>query len=87
MSDDSTTLEEARAAKREAMQIFKRLGDVSGVGLTRRAGVYAVKVLLSHPLKDPKAGPADINGVPVVVQVVGEVRKQPRRGVHLRNGT
>jgi hypothetical protein len=67
-------LNEARNAKLKAKGVFRSIGQVNGVGITRKDGHYAVKVNLeSEPKKQP---PADIDGVPVVVHVVGEYRKQ-----------
>jgi hypothetical protein len=67
-------LEKARSAKSKAVGLFRSIGRVNAVGITRKDGKYAVKVNLeSAPNKTP---PTDIDGVPVVVHVVGQVRKQ-----------
>lgn len=71
---DQTSLEAARAAKTKARTIFARLPCVNGVGLTRRHGSYAVKVNLEAPPDDKL--PQDIDGVPVVFNVIGRIRKQ-----------
>ena len=71
-------LEKAQAAKSKAAPVFGRYAPVCGVGLTRRKGVYAVKVNLEA---EPAAGaelPEEIDGVPVVVHVMGKLRKQAR---------
>lgn len=78
MAETNTQLIAARAAKKKAVKLFEKLGSVSGVALTRRKGRYAVKVLLDAPLTSADAGPANIDGVPVVTQVVGPIKKQPR---------
>ncbi len=69
-------LEAARSAKALARTIFAAFAPVVGVGITRIAGVYGVKVNLR---RGPAAGavlPADIDGVPVRVEVVGPVTKR-----------
>jgi hypothetical protein len=67
-------LEKARQAKSKAKGAFRSIGHVNGVGITRKDGKYAVKVNLeSEPKRTP---PKSIDGVPVVVHVVGEIHKQ-----------
>jgi hypothetical protein len=73
------SLDAARAAKSRAKQIFEKVGPVCGVGLTRKRGRYAVKVNLEAAPKRGASVPTAIDGVPVVVEVVGKVRKQPAR--------
>lgn len=71
----SATLEEARAAKARAHEVFDRLASVAGVGITRLADGYGVKVNLHAA---PDAGvelPGDVDGVPVHVEVVGIIQK------------
>lgn len=68
------TLDRARAAKRVALERFDKLGKVTGVGITRVAGEYAVKVNLSEPVEPGIEIPADIDGVPVRVEVTGTIR-------------
>jgi hypothetical protein len=70
------TLEQARAAKPEALRLFEPLGTVVGVGVTRVRGDYAVKVNLREPAPDGMTVPAAIGGVPLVVEVVGAIRKR-----------
>jgi hypothetical protein len=70
------TLEQVRAAKGAAAEAFGRLADVVGVGITRIDAGYALKVNLRA---EPPAGvrlPREIDGVPVRVEVVGEIRKR-----------
>jgi hypothetical protein len=69
------TLEQARAAKAAALRHFESVGTVVGVGVTRIAGDYAVKVNLSEPLAEGTELPAEIDGVPVHVEIVGPIRK------------
>ena len=67
------TLEEARAAKDKAKQLF---ASNVGVGVTRVDDGYAVKVNLRTPLPENESVPTSIDGVPLKFEVVGEIRKQ-----------
>jgi hypothetical protein len=69
------TLEAARAAKDAAKRKFARRSGVVGIGLTRQGGGYALKVNLGEGATAARL-PKDVNGVPVVVAVVGPVRKR-----------
>ncbi len=71
-------LARARAAKKKAAPVFGRFARVCGIGLTHRKGVYAVKVNLETEPDDDAELPEEIDGVPVVVQVMGKLRKQSR---------
>jgi hypothetical protein len=69
-------LEQARAAKGRALELFGTLATVVGVGLTRVDSGYGVKVNLESA---PPAGtqlPNAVDGVPVQVEVVGRLKKQ-----------
>ena len=68
------TLKKARAAKQAALRHFERLGTVVGVGVTRVGGEYAVKVNLEKPMRPGTKLPAEIDGVPVCVEVTGMIR-------------
>ena len=73
------TLESARAAKPAVQEVFAGLGEVVGVGITRIGDGYGVKVNLRSA---PAAGvelPAEVEGVPVRVEVVGTIRKLPAK--------
>jgi hypothetical protein len=70
----AATLEAARSAKEEAKRQFADKADVVGVGLTKARGGYAVKVNLRK--KPAKPVPETVQGVPVVVEVVGTIRKR-----------
>jgi hypothetical protein len=74
MSDRS--LERARAAKPRALEMFSKLGDVVGVGLTRIGDEYGIKVNLASAVKDESTLPTEVDGVPVKVEVVGAIRKR-----------
>ena len=70
-----TTLEMAEGAKAHAIQLlFRRYPEVSGVGLTRvRDGWGLVAHLSQKPKRDL---PAEVDGVPLVSEVVGDVVAQ-----------
>lgn len=68
------TLKRAQAAKKAAARKFERIGKVVGVGITRVAGDYAVKVNLSEPVQPGVELPTEIDGVPVRVEVTGPIR-------------
>ena len=73
---NSTSLDEARAAKGQAMAAFEKLATVVGVGITRIDGGYGIKVnLRERPLPEVYL-PAVVNGVPVKVEVVGTIRER-----------
>jgi hypothetical protein len=67
-------LAKAQAAKRSALRRFEKLGKVTGVGITRVDGEYALKVNLSEPVEPGTELPTDIDGVPVRVEVTGTIR-------------
>lgn len=67
------TLDMARAAKPSALRLFRLLGNVVGVGITRIHDDYAVKVNLSEPPHPGVVLPTQVDGVPVRVEVTGEV--------------
>ena len=71
-----STLEEARQAKARARAVFAPLGAVVGIGITRIGDGYGLKVnLRSNPPADTLL-PAEVDGVPVRVEVVGQPRAQ-----------
>ena len=71
----SAKLKSAQAAKDKALQIFGQYGKVVGVGITMQNETYAVKVNFeSKPQADDL--PSSIDGVPVVVEVVGSITKR-----------
>jgi hypothetical protein len=72
----AATLESARAAKSAARKIFASLAEVVGVGITRVGGGYGVKVNLRAAPAPGVELPAEIEGVPVRVEVVGTIRKR-----------
>ena len=76
MSNDEEQLEAARAAKVKAAKLMEQFGRVCGVGIARRKGVYAVKVNLEEEPHPTDKVPKQIGGVPIVVHVIGRIRKQ-----------
>lgn len=70
------TLDNARAAKARAVELFRPLADVVGVGITRIGQGYAVKVNLRNPPAPGIKIPHEVEGVPVQVEVVGAIRKR-----------
>ena len=68
------TLDQAQAAKRVVLERFDKLDQITGVGITRVAGEYAVKVNLSEPVEPGIEIPADVDGVKVRVEVTGTIR-------------
>jgi hypothetical protein len=63
----------ARAAKSTLAELLSADPDVVGVGLARRAGAYVVKVALADEGATGRV-PGDVDGVPVVTEVIGTVR-------------
>jgi hypothetical protein len=70
------TLERARAAKRIALERFRRFETLTGVGITRLDGQYAVKLNFSKAFPDQI--PKYIDGVPLCVEITGPLRAQRR---------
>lgn len=67
-----STLHEARAAKERVKELLGERDELRGVGITRSDEGYALKVNLSE--RNEVRLPAEIDGVPVQVEIVGEVR-------------
>ena len=74
----SCTLDQARAAKAKALTLFSALAPVIGVGLTRIGEGYGLKVNLERKPTAPL--PADVDGVPIRVEVVGRISKRQTSG-------
>lgn len=72
------TIDQARLAKVKAGDIAKAAhASLSGVGITRVDGSYAVKVNLSEAAETRL--PKRVDGVPIVYEVVGKIAKQALR--------
>jgi len=74
----AVSLDRARAAKSKVSDLF-RGRDIVGVGITKIDDDYAVRVNLRQPIEPDTSVPEAIDGVPVQVEVVGEIRKQNPR--------
>ena len=68
------TIDEARAAKAEASNVFGSLASVAGVGITRIGEGYGLKINLVEKAKVPL--PTEIGGIPVQIEVVGPIQKR-----------
>ncbi len=77
MESQAKQLQDARAAKEKARILFRRLGRVCGVGITRLGDSYAVKVNLEAKPARGTQLPQEIDGVPIVVQITGPIYKLP----------
>jgi hypothetical protein len=67
-----STLHEARAAKERVKEMLGAREELRGIGITRREDGFALKVNLSE--RNEVNIPSEIDGVPVQVEIVGEVR-------------
>ena len=74
------TIEAARAAKNKVMELISGVGQVNGVGITRVGDSYAVKLNLSEQPAGGVELPPEMDGVPIVVEVVGKISKRPLPG-------
>ncbi len=70
------SLERAQAAKKTALRRFRNLETVTGIGITRVGGEYAVKLNLSEPMADAASLPAEIDGVPLRIEVTSVIRSR-----------
>ena len=75
-SNAGCTLEMARAAKDEAHGVFARLAAVTGIGITRVGSGYGLKINLARVPDGGQALPAEVQGVPVKIEVVGGIKKR-----------
>ena len=73
-TDDNLDL--ARAAKSKAKEIFSGYGNVVGVGITQINGTPGIMVAMENTNADTANFPDNVDGVPVVVRVTGEIHKQ-----------
>ena len=74
---DSASLSKVRAAKAEAFEVFSELADVVGVGIASVGSGYGLKINLKALPKSRVKLPTRVDGVPVIVEVVGTIRKRP----------
>jgi len=69
---NACTLQQARAAKHTAVEMFR--GRVAGIGITRIEDGYGLKVNLERLPESPL--PTDVDGVPLRVEIVGSIRNR-----------
>ncbi|MDB5290487.1 MAG: hypothetical protein JWL69_1728 [Phycisphaerales bacterium] len=72
----TTTLDDARAVKGRALEVFGPLAEVVGIGITRIGEGYGLKINLRRPPAPGVNLPEEVDGVPVNVEVVGTIRKR-----------
>jgi len=70
------TIAQARAAKDVAKIELAGIPGVVGIGLTKVGNDYALKINLREALPGDMRVPQSIAGVPVKVEVVGQIRKR-----------
>jgi Asp-tRNA(Asn)/Glu-tRNA(Gln) amidotransferase A subunit family amidase len=71
------SIESARAAKAKVQRRFSRIASVNGVGIVRVPdGRYGVKVNLDSMPASSVPLPHEIDGIPVVVEVIGPASKR-----------
>lgn len=73
---EGVSLEAARAAKQKALTALEGRAEINGVGITRVGTGYGIKVNLSVAPPASSPLPQEVDGVPVVVEVVGRILKQ-----------
>ncbi len=69
--------EGARAAKAKALALLAGVTALNGVGICRVGNGYGVKINLSQTLSRVDRLPKEVDGVPLVVEIVGRIVKQP----------
>lgn len=65
-------LSEAKAAKERAKELLADVGEIRGIGIARVEDGFGVKVNLAHEIEQYM--PEYVNGVPLVVEITGEIR-------------
>lgn len=70
------TLEQARAAKKKAIELFSAIAPVTGVGITKVGSGYGLKVNLQRKPTRGTRLVTDVIGVPVQVEITGPIRKR-----------
>ncbi|HKR65043.1 MAG TPA: hypothetical protein VJZ00_15020 [Thermoanaerobaculia bacterium] len=69
----AATIERARAAKAVIAALFENVTEVCAIGITARDGGYAVKVNVTDACARSLQIPGEVDGVPVIVTVVGDI--------------
>jgi hypothetical protein len=67
------TLQQARKAKAKLARMLRHVPELQGLGIAMVEGGFGLKVNLARQVSSPEI-PAQIDGVPVVVVIVGGVR-------------
>lgn len=70
----AVTLDDARAAKKRVVDLLIPVIPDAGIGISKGAGGYFIKVNLTQSPPEGFVPPADVDHVPVVFEVVGAVR-------------
>jgi hypothetical protein len=76
---EGADIEKARAAKAQLLSRVTAVPQVNGVGLIRVGQGYGVKINLAEPLGVGVELPEEVDGVPVVVELVGPINKREAR--------
>jgi hypothetical protein len=72
----TVTIIQARQAKEIAKTTLAELPGIVGIGISKVGVDYAVKINLRAALPENAGVPEQIAGVPVICEVVGEIRKR-----------
>jgi len=70
----AVSLEQARRAQGFVIEQLREFGIQAAAGLTDVDGSWMVKVNLAMPLELGQELPSEIDGVPVMLEVVGKTR-------------
>ena len=71
----TANLRRARAVKESLSEQLRATSEVTGVGLTRRKGGWAVKVNLLRPAPQLRL-PSHVDGVEIITDVTGPIVAQ-----------
>jgi hypothetical protein len=67
-----------RAARSTAQARLAGMAEVNGIGITRVGSGFGVKVNLSAQPEHATGLPEEIDGVPVVIELVGQISSRER---------
>jgi hypothetical protein len=76
VTSKDATFEQARAAKRKALELCAQCSLDAAVGITRLGAGYGLKLNFERPPVAQMLLPESIDGVPAQIEVVGPVRKR-----------
>jgi hypothetical protein len=74
----TASIEQARAAKAKALVTFSQEVTIVGIGITRVGEGYGLKINVREAPARSMQLPDSIDGVPVRLEIVGTIGKQPR---------